>query len=67
MLQMQCEPGLEQLQRRNTAEEPQLPLWLTEGELEAIICLCAASAGSGGSLEPLIFRKLSDTMRAFWR
>lgn len=48
-------------------EAPQLPCWLTEAEVEAIIVMCASSPRSAGDVERRLFAKLGEVFRAFRR
>ena len=45
-----------------------LPLWLSQGEAEAVLQLCAAStACAGEGTEDTLFGKLGQLLRAFQR
>lgn len=64
----QLEPEREELPPAPQAEpEPTLPCWLTEDEAETLALLCASSPGNGGEVEPELFGKLGDLLRAFRR
>ena len=58
--------GYRRLEPIPKAEEPQLPLWLTEDEATAVLLMIAvAPSAASASVEHAVFNKLGRLLRSF--